>query len=80
MTLLWLCSCGDEPDPAWLLTEEPRLLASRVEVVEPGPLSYGFLPIPADRVRSQALPGDTVEVSAWAFLGGEGEGETADAT
>ncbi|MCR9162517.1 MAG: hypothetical protein ACE37F_19230 [Nannocystaceae bacterium] len=77
VTLLWLCSCGEEAMPPWLLTEEPRLLGARVEVVEPGPLSDGLLPIPADRVRSQALPGDTVEVSAWAYLGREGD--TAEA-
>lgn len=45
------------------------MLAFRVEVIEPGPLSQGFLPIPADRVRSQPLPGDTIEVSAWVVVG-----------
>jgi hypothetical protein len=78
VTLLWLCSCGVEPEPAWLLTEEPRWLAARVEVIEPGPLSDDLLPIPADRVRSQGLPGDTVEISAWAFLGGETDAAAAD--
>lgn len=67
--LLGLGACGEFPEPAWLLTAEPRVLAFRVDVVEPGPLSYGFLPIPADRVRSQPLPGDTVDVSAWVVVG-----------
>jgi len=67
--LLGLCACGELPEPPWLLTEEPRVLAFRVEVVEPGPLSYDFLPIPADRVRSQPLPGDTIDVSAWVVVG-----------
>lgn len=67
--LLGVCACGEFPAPAWLLTQEPRVLAFRVDVVEPGPLSHGFLPIPADRVRSQPLPGDTVEVSAWVVAG-----------
>lgn len=39
VTLLGLCACGELPEPGWLLTEEPRVLAFRVEVVEPGPLS-----------------------------------------
>ncbi len=69
VALLALCACGELPEPAWLLTEEPRVLAFRVEVAEPGPLSHGFLPIPADRVRSQPLPGDTVDVSAWVVAG-----------
>lgn len=69
VTLLGLCACGELPEPGWLLTEEPRVLAFRVEVVEPGPLSYDFLPIPADRVRSQPLPGDTIDVSAWVVAG-----------
>ncbi|MEM6296923.1 MAG: hypothetical protein AAGA54_37005 [Myxococcota bacterium] len=63
--LVLACACGDVPDPLWLLGDEPRVLAFRVEVVEPGPASEGLLPIPADRIRSQPLPGDTVEVSAW---------------
>lgn len=69
--LVWLCACGEEPEPAWLLTDEPRVLAMRIEVVEPGPASSGLVPIPADRVRSQPLPGDTVEVSAWVVVGEE---------
>ncbi len=58
--------CGDFPEAPWVLREEPRLLALRVEVVEPGPNSAeGLLPIPADRIRSQPLPGDVVELSAF---------------
>ncbi len=63
--LLLACGCGDVPDPAWLLGDTPRILAFRVEVTRAGPVSAGLLPIPADRVRSQPLPGDTVELSAW---------------
>ncbi len=41
------------------------MLSARVEVVEPGPHSaQGLLPIPADRVRYEPLPGDVIEVSA----------------
>ena len=47
------------------LREQPGILAFRVEVVEAGPLSVGLLPIPADRVRSEPLPGDLVEVTPW---------------
>ncbi|MGH1344599.1 MAG: hypothetical protein ACRBN8_23775 [Nannocystales bacterium] len=68
VALLGLVACGELPEPAWLLTEEPRVLAFRVEVTEPGPLSYGFLPIPADRIRSQPLPGDTIDVSPWVVM------------
>lgn len=42
------------------------MLAIRTEVVEEGPWSReGLLPIPADRTRSEPLPGDTVELSAF---------------
>lgn len=67
MGLLWVGACGEPPEPIWLLGEEPRVLAVRSEVVEAGPVSSDFAPIPADRVRSQPLPGDVVEVSAWVF-------------
>jgi|GEM_PF-2215282 len=77
MALLALCACGEAPDPPWLLGETPRVLAFRTEVVEPGPLSYGLLPIPADRVRDEALPGDAVRVSAW-VVSADREYETAE--
>ncbi len=60
-----LVACGDFPELPWVLRATPRMVSARVEVVEPGPLSAeGLLPIPADRVRSEPLPGDVVEVSA----------------
>lgn len=77
VVVLALAGCGEIPDPLWLLTEEPRVLAFRTEVVEAGPLSQGFLPIPADRIRDQGLPGDTVEVSAW-VVSSEGELEMSE--
>lgn len=52
-------ACGDLPEPFWEL-EEPRVIGLRTEVVETGRFSAGLLPIPADRARSDALPGDVV--------------------
>lgn len=75
--LLALTGCGGLPDPLWLLTDEPRVLAFRVEVVEPGPHSNDLLPIPADRVRDEGLPGDVVEVSTW-IVSAEHEYDTAE--
>ena len=77
MVLTWgaagASGCGDFPEAPWVLRDEPRLLGFRMEVVEPGPNSAeGLLPIPADRVRSQPLPGDVVDLSAFmASSGGE---------
>jgi hypothetical protein len=68
--LLWVAagasSCGEFPEAPWVLRDEPRVLGYRVEVVEVGPNSAeGLLPIPADRVRSQPMPGDVIEISAF---------------
>lgn len=76
VALLAVAACGEGLDPPGLLGEDPRVLAFRVEVVEPGPLSYGLLPIPADRVRDEALPGDVVELSTW-VVSAQREYETA---
>lgn len=65
VALLPLLSCGEATEGRWLLQETPRVLAFRTEVVEGGPWSGGLLPIPADRIRSEPLPGDTVELSAF---------------
>lgn len=70
LALLWgaagASSCGEFPEAPWVLRAEPRVLGYRVEVVEAGPNSAeGLLPIPADRIRSQPLPGDVVELSAF---------------
>ncbi len=75
--LLAVLACGEDLDPPGLLGDEPRVLAFRLEVVEPGPLSEGLLPIPADRVRDEALPGDVVELSAW-VVSAQREYETDD--
>ena len=63
--MLPLLSCGELPDPESVLQETPRPLGFRAEVVEPGEASVDLLPIPADRVRSDPLPGDVVEISAF---------------
>lgn len=81
LVLLWGAAgaggCGDFPEAPWVLRSEPRLLGYRVEVVEAGPNSAeGLLPIPADRVRSQPLPGDVVELSAF-MASSDGEIPTA---
>ncbi len=81
LVLLWGAAgaggCGDFPEAPWVLRAEPRLLGFRVEVVEAGPNSAeGLLPIPADRVRSQPLPGDVVELSAF-VASSDGEIPTA---
>jgi len=74
--LLCIGACGDLPQDAWVLQEEPRVLAFRSEV-EPGPFSDRLLPIPADRVRNQPLPLDTVEVDAW-VVSADGEWDLSE--
>lgn len=60
-----MSACNELPPPAWLLDELPRMLALRVEVVEEGTLSGLVGPTPADRRRTEALPGDTVAFVPW---------------
>jgi hypothetical protein len=57
--------CFPTPDPPWLVGDRPELLAVRIEVVEEGPLSDIVAPVPADRVRTDALPGDTIAFRPW---------------
>jgi hypothetical protein len=52
--------CGEVPDPPWVLGEDPLVLALRTEV-DGDDLFELFLP--ADRVRAEPLPGDTITVT-----------------
>ncbi|MCX4243183.1 hypothetical protein [Paraliomyxa miuraensis] len=61
---LCLCACLPGSPPSSLLTEDYEVIGLSMEVVEPGPLSTDLLPIPADRVRSEALPGDRIRLTA----------------
>jgi hypothetical protein len=60
LVLIVLCACTLDVPPSWLLGDDPEVIGLRMEVISDGPYSTGFLPIPADRVRSEALPGDTI--------------------
>jgi hypothetical protein len=62
--VLSLGACLPSSPPPTLLTEDFEVIGLRMEVVEPGPLSTDLLPIPADRVRSEALPGDRIRLTA----------------
>lgn len=56
--------CYEVPAPSWVLDETARAYGVRVEVVEFGAASSALLiPVPADRTRVEALPGDTVSFS-----------------
>ena len=59
--LLCAAGCGETANASRILTN-PRALAIRVEIIEEGPNSVDLIPIPADRVRSQPLPQDTIEL------------------
>lgn len=60
---LVLGGCGATYASPFVL-DEARVLAVRIDVVAEGPWSEGLLPIPADRVRHEPLPMDTVSVEA----------------
>jgi hypothetical protein len=62
-------ACQELPLPSWLLDDTPTMLALRVEVVEEGQLSALVGPVPADRTRHEALPGDTVSFTPWVTSG-----------
>lgn len=66
-----LAGCFQTPPPIWLL-EDPEILAIRADVIDEGPLSADLGPIPADRVRAEALPGDVVRLRAL-VAGAQGE-------
>ena len=61
-----LCGCGDELPPIEKVVEH-RLLSAPVHVVGP----YDPENVPDDRIRAQAMPGETVEVLPFA-VGPEG--------
>jgi len=57
--------CFPVPDPPWLVGERAELLSVRIDVIEEGPLSTVVAPVPADRRRTDALPGDTIAFRPW---------------
>ena len=59
-----LVGCGEVPDPPWVLGDDPLVLGLRTEVIEEGPHSRGFLPIPEDRIRAEPMPLDTFHIRA----------------
>lgn len=63
---LALASCFDTPDPPWLLDESVEIIAVRAEVIEDGPASLDLGPVPADRRRAEAIPGDVVRTTVLA--------------
>ena len=56
-----VAGCTPAPLPPWVLTE-PSILGLRIVVAEEGPNSVNLIPVPADRMRTQPLPGDTIEL------------------
>jgi hypothetical protein len=56
--------CFPPVDPDWL-EREPELLATRIEVDEEGPLGELVVPVPIDRHRVEALPGDRIRFEPW---------------
>lgn len=62
--LLATVACAPVPEPQWLLGE-PELLALRLEVVAEGEASAPVASPPADRRRSEMLPGDTALLRPW---------------
>jgi hypothetical protein len=52
------------PSPADQLSDDREIIGLPLEVVAEGPNSNGLLPIPADRVRSEGLPRDTLLAEA----------------
>lgn len=56
--------CFPVPDPPWLI-DGPRLLAVRTEVSHEGPLSGFVASPPADRRRTELLPGDGATLVPW---------------
>jgi hypothetical protein len=61
---LFAAGCFPPVDPDWL-EREPELLAVRIEVDEPGPLAALVVPVPIDRDRVEALPGDRIRFEPW---------------
>lgn len=65
MVGLAAAGCFPTPDPPWLVGDRAELLAVRIEVTDEGPLSTIVAPVPADRRRTDALPGDTIAFLPW---------------
>jgi len=59
--VLLVSGCAPPPLPPWVITE-PSLLGLSIVVADEGPNSVNLIPVPADRVRTQPLPEDTVEL------------------
>ncbi|MBC8073324.1 MAG: hypothetical protein IAG13_33700 [Deltaproteobacteria bacterium] len=64
LPVMLLIGCFPPVDPDWL-EREPELLALRIEVDEPGPLGDLVAPVPIDRQRVEALPGDRIRFEPW---------------
>ncbi len=56
--LLASSSCFERPDPPWLLDELREIVAVRADVIADGPEAETIVPVPGDRFRAEALPGD----------------------
>jgi hypothetical protein len=61
--LVVIVGCFERPDPPWLLDESVEILAVRAEVIVDSPDAATLAPIPADRLRAEALPGDKIRAS-----------------
>lgn len=65
MALVASAGCFPTPDPPWLVDDRPELLALRLEVASEGEYSAIVAAPPADRRRTEALPGDTITMRPW---------------
>lgn len=61
--------CQELPVPSWVLDDTATMQALRIEVIEEGELSALVGPVPADRTRHEALPGDTISFTPWVASG-----------
>lgn len=59
-------ACSEPVVATWVLPEHARAFALRSEVVLDGPFDDMLAPVPADRRRVDALPGDTIELTLFA--------------
>jgi hypothetical protein len=63
LAVLVTTSCFEPPDPPWLLDGSVEILAVRTEVIVDSADASTIAPVPADRFRAEALPGDTIRAS-----------------
>lgn len=62
----WASGCADPIAPTWVLPEHALAYGLRSEVVAGGAFEEQLAPVPADRRRIDALPGDTLELTIFA--------------